>query len=74
MSTRRANFRLSPGNSPAAHCDGKRQFDSAKVALEVAARRRRDSTKRVAYHCGTCGKWHLSMAKKRPRRVKELAL
>lgn len=46
--------------SRAAACEGKKTFESAKLACEVAKSRRRHKTSRRAYRCPHCGLYHLA--------------
>lgn len=47
-------------NNPAqSYCEGKRRFDSHKVALQVASRKRRGDHALHPYRCARCGDWHL---------------
>lgn len=39
-------------------CDGKATFDSALLAMEVAARSKTKGN-RCIYRCGTCGRFHV---------------
>lgn len=51
-------------NPVAAHCTGKAKFDSQKLAVQVSDRWRRHGGAMRAYHCATCGKWHLGSVRK----------
>ena len=40
-------------------CAGKVAFDSFDLAKKAAGRHRRNGTRRIAYRCRGCRRWHL---------------